>query len=88
MNKPSSSEYTSVVNFVRNEKVPLVKADAAFIWHKDDLVTLRPGREYAWLDSFIERFLRAFHCKLIEVRQDYSEFGSCLTIISGFSAHM
>jgi hypothetical protein len=31
--------------------------DAEFILQKEDLVTLRPGREYAWLDSAIEKLL-------------------------------
>jgi hypothetical protein len=30
-------------------------------------VTLRAGREHAWLDSSIENVLKWFHCSLLEV---------------------
>jgi hypothetical protein len=58
-NRPSDRDYTSVENFIYNTS-PLVEADAQFIYNKDDLVTLRPGRESAWLDAFIEKFLKLF----------------------------
>lgn len=66
LNKPSSSEYTSVVNFVEGNR-PLVTAERNFIWRKEDLVILRPGREYAWLDSFIEKLLKWCNCSLLDV---------------------
>lgn len=46
---------------------PLLKADSEFIYRKEDLVTLRPGRESAWLDSSVERLLSLFHCNLVRV---------------------
>jgi hypothetical protein len=48
-----------VKNFIWNKK-PLVEGDVDFIYDKDDLITLRPGRESAWLDAVIERILKAF----------------------------
>ncbi|KAL8732197.1 MAG: hypothetical protein Q9166_002944 [cf. Caloplaca sp. 2 TL-2023] len=45
---------------------PLMEADSEFIYRKEDLVTLRPGRESAWLDAFVERLLKMIHCKPIQ----------------------
>lgn len=45
-----------------------MKADSDFIYRKEDLVTLRPGRESAWLDAFVERFLKMINCKPVQVR--------------------
>ena len=46
----------------------LFQKDMEFIYEKEDLVTLRPGREYAWLDGLLERTLEVFRCKLIRVK--------------------
>ena len=45
----------------------LYEEDMEFIYEKEDLVTLRPGREYAWLDGLLERMLQILRCKLIKV---------------------
>jgi hypothetical protein len=66
-NKPSSSEYRSVEEYVHQEQ-PLMGSEQDFIYRKEDLITLGPGREHAWLDSSIERTLRFLHCDIIEVR--------------------
>jgi hypothetical protein len=68
-NKPANSEYKSVETHIHNTK-PLVREEGSFIYHKDDFVTLRPGREHAWLDSSIEKMLRLLNCKLIEVSRE------------------
>ena len=65
-NTPSTRDYASVVNWMDTE-APLFEAESAFIKEKEDLITLRPGREHAWLDAFIERTLQAFHCRFIQV---------------------
>ena len=46
---------------------PLQAADMAWVYEKEDIVTLRPGRENAWLDGFVERILHKSHCDAIEV---------------------
>ena len=56
-NRPSTSEYRSVCRYIEQNK-PLVPKELEYIKHKDDLVTLRPGRDHAWLDRSIERALR------------------------------
>ncbi|KIV79938.1 hypothetical protein PV11_07477 [Exophiala sideris] len=57
LNKPTSSEYDSVWWWMRDND-PLRSEDARFIREREDLITLRPGREYAWLDALVESFLR------------------------------
>ncbi|ERF73070.1 hypothetical protein EPUS_06531 [Endocarpon pusillum Z07020] len=64
-NRPSSGEYKSVENFVNNRH-PLVPTEEEFCYRKDDLITLRPGREHAWLDCSVEKFLRFSRCRTIQ----------------------
>ncbi|KAL9118101.1 MAG: hypothetical protein Q9187_005355 [Circinaria calcarea] len=71
-NTPSTRDYTSVVNWLDTE-APLSEADCGFIKEKQDLITLRPGREHAWLDAFVERILKAFHCRLIQEARGKTE---------------
>ena len=66
LGKPTSSEYRSVENYIDNEK-PLVPDEAKSYYCKEDLISLRPGREHAWLDATIETTLRRFNCNFIEV---------------------
>lgn len=66
LNKPSSGEYKSVEAFINNVK-PCHDAEHSFIYRKEDLVTLRPGREHAWLDSSVERLLTICNCKPVQV---------------------
>jgi hypothetical protein len=65
-NRPSSGEHHSVRNFI-NYRQPLVPSEQKFIYCKEDLITLRPGREHAWLDSSMEKVLKWMRCGLIEV---------------------
>jgi hypothetical protein len=64
LNRPTKSDYRSVDSFMIDE--PLAHEENTWIQHKEDLVTLRPGREHVWLDASIEHLLRYFHCGLIE----------------------
>ena len=56
-NKPAARDLVSVVNYIDAEQ-PLCGPDRRFVFEKDDLVTLRPGREHAWLDALVEKALR------------------------------
>lgn len=40
-----------------------------FIHRKEDLITLRPGREHAWLDSALEKALKWTKFEWVEVRK-------------------
>lgn len=53
---------------MENDGGPLGEDESEFIYWKEDLVSLRPGRDYAWLDGALERFLRIFRCGLLLVR--------------------
>jgi hypothetical protein len=37
-----------------------MEGDDDFIYNKEDLITLRPGRESAWLDAAVEKILKLF----------------------------
>ena len=67
MNQPSSRDYKSVLHFMENDGGPLFQKESQFTYEKEDLITLRPGREHAWLDGVIERLLQACRCRLITV---------------------
>ena len=66
MNRPADRDQRSVHSFLSNVR-PLLEGEDDFIRRKEDLVTLRPGRESAWLDKVIEKVLHFIHCKPIEV---------------------
>ncbi|KAL8801499.1 MAG: hypothetical protein Q9182_004402 [Xanthomendoza sp. 2 TL-2023] len=73
LNKPADRDHLSVQNFLENGYEdngailrPLMAGDSEFIYRKEDLVTLRPGRESAWLDAFVERLLKMIHCKPVQ----------------------
>ncbi|KAK8108538.1 hypothetical protein PG984_014339 [Apiospora sp. TS-2023a] len=65
LNKPAKRDYQSVEAHLFGRK-PLVDEEYGFIYQKEDLITLRDGREMAVLDSFTERLLRTFHCSLLQ----------------------
>lgn len=52
---------------MENDGGQLFEEDMGFIYEKEDLVTLRPGREHAWLDGLLERTLKVLRCRLIMV---------------------
>ncbi|KAK0309585.1 hypothetical protein LTR82_015073 [Friedmanniomyces endolithicus] len=73
LQRPAQSDYTSVRNWFDAQK-PLVMEDRNFIQRKEDLVTLRDGRESASFDEVVERsllgldqFLSSWcHCQVIK----------------------
>ncbi|KAB8303957.1 hypothetical protein EYC80_005315 [Monilinia laxa] len=65
MNRPSESDYRSVERYIFDKK-PLIDEEQGFIYEKKDLVTLREGREGAFLDTLIEKFFRVFHCEILQ----------------------
>lgn len=74
MNRPSMRDQLSVRNFMENRPC-LTEEEASFIYEKEDLVTLRPGRDFSAVDAFVERMLKIFHCRLLQVKD-----GSILVI--------
>jgi hypothetical protein len=67
LNKPAPRDYTSVKNYFENDP-PLNSEDECYIYRKEDMITLKPGRENAWLDGTIERVLQKLTCPPIRVR--------------------
>ena len=65
-NRPSNADWKSVETYMFNRK-PLIESERSWIYHKEDLLTLRAGREHAWLDDGIEHLLRWFHSPIVEV---------------------
>jgi hypothetical protein len=65
--KPSQRDYKSVRTWFWNLK-PLVEKEAEFIRKKEDIVTLKTGREWSGFDGFVESTLRKIDCKLVQVR--------------------
>ncbi|TID27266.1 hypothetical protein E6O75_ATG00033 [Venturia nashicola] len=64
--KPSHRDYKSVRTWFWNLK-PLVSKEAGFIKKKEDIITLRSGREWSSFDGLVESTLRRFDCGLVRV---------------------
>ncbi|KAJ9638277.1 hypothetical protein H2199_006964 [Coniosporium tulheliwenetii] len=62
--RPSKRDYQSVRSFYHNYG-PLAQTEAECIRHREDIVTLRQGREWAGFDGFIEKSLQKIDCKLV-----------------------
>ena len=55
---------------MENDEGQLYEKEMEYIYEKADLVTLRPGREHAWLDGMIESTLKICRCGLLRVSLD------------------
>jgi hypothetical protein len=73
LQRPSERDWRSVRRWLL-EKAPLVKREQSFILRREDIVTLRSGREGAGFEGLVERtlgkadrFLQRFGCKAIQV---------------------
>lgn len=67
LEKPSARDYRSVLHFMENDGGQVFEGESGWIYDKEDLITIRPGREHAWLDGFLERMLKVFRCRLLKV---------------------
>lgn len=56
MNRPSDRDHKSVSNYFEGSS--LIEQDREFLLYKEDLVSIRPGREHAWLDECVDTILR------------------------------
>lgn len=64
-NRPPERDWKSVAYFVTG-KAPLAEGEMDFVFHKEDLITLRPGREHAWLDTVVSKIIRALPRRLMK----------------------
>ncbi|PMD40256.1 hypothetical protein L207DRAFT_582474 [Hyaloscypha variabilis F] len=62
-NRPPRRDYLSVKRYF--EQVPPVCNVESYIFREEDIITLKPGRESAWLDDFVERAVQKLSCKII-----------------------
>lgn len=69
--RPTDRDYRSVRNW-HKQGTPLVGEDQEFLLWKEDIVTLRHGREWASFDGLVEEMLHKFDGPLIRV-SDYSQ---------------
>ena len=67
MAQPSERDCRSVSNYLESDGSQVHEWDRQYIYQKEDLVTLKSAREYAWLDGMVERALGKFRCPLLEV---------------------
>ncbi|KAA6412628.1 MAG: hypothetical protein FRX48_03620 [Lasallia pustulata] len=72
--RPSDRDYRSVRRWLHGNK-PLIPDEEEFIHCKEDLITLRSGRECAGFDGFVESLLQKTNCKLIKYVFRSREFG-------------
>lgn len=57
LNKPASTDRSSVENWLDDQEQAPIISEESWIQNKEDLITLKPGRDNAWLDQFVERLL-------------------------------
>lgn len=62
-NRPASSELQSVRHYLEGVR-PVHEKEREYIQHTEDLITLRPGREHAFIDRGIEKCLHLFEGKV------------------------
>lgn len=63
--RPGDVDCESIGRYLYNRKA-LDEEEASWIHHREDLITLKPGREHAWLDGIVEGLLKVCHCKLVD----------------------
>ncbi|CZR70166.1 uncharacterized protein PAC_20067 [Phialocephala subalpina] len=61
--RPPARDYFSVKNYFDSQG-PICNPES-YIYRKEDIVTLKPGRENAWIDAFIEKILHKLSSPLI-----------------------
>ena len=74
-NRPTKREHRNVIYFFGHKR-PIAEGEEDYIKHREDLITLRPGREMPWLDAFMLKvipYLHRFTMKMIF----YDKVGLC-----------
>lgn len=63
--RASARDYESVNNYFNNT-APLCNEES-YILRKEDIITLKPGREDSWLDAIVESLLQRFSFPIVRV---------------------
>ena len=66
MNKAPMRDQKSIQNYMEKH-ASLVEEERSFVYDTEDLITLRPGRDCSIVDAFVEKSLRVFDCKPLQV---------------------
>jgi hypothetical protein len=68
LKKPASSDYRGVKKYFEQEHP--VARDESYIYNKEDIISLKLGRETAWLDGILEKVLSklSFYYHVYQVR--------------------
>jgi hypothetical protein len=74
--RPSKRDYRSLRQWFYNEKPFSYAREELFIKRKEDLITLRHGREWAGFDGWVEECIRRLPCRLSNVSVLSSQLGS------------
>lgn len=67
LQKPSNRDYRNFRTWFWNKK-PIADREMEFIKRREDLVSLRQGREWSSFDDLVERCVQKMHCKLLQVQ--------------------
>lgn len=75
LNRPPERDQYSVRSYIEKNAC-FVATEKRFAYEKEDLVTLRPGRDHSFVDGFVERMLKALPCRPLKARnfQHFSIF--------------
>jgi hypothetical protein len=76
--RPSNHDYRSFRTWFWNMK-PLNYAEEKFIKRKEDLISLRQGREWSGFDALVETCIRKFHGAVTQVRLVVRRYYSRIT---------
>ncbi|TVY43735.1 hypothetical protein LOCC1_G005188 [Lachnellula occidentalis] len=63
--RPPTRDYLNIRKYF-DEQAPLCNVES-YIYHREDIVTLKPGREHSWLDSIVESILRRLSGRIVRV---------------------
>jgi hypothetical protein len=66
--RPSKRDYRSFRTWFWNKNPLRYELEEQFIKRKEDLISLRHGREWSGFDGFIESCVRKMHCRLTQVQ--------------------
>ncbi|KAL8734042.1 MAG: hypothetical protein Q9166_001803 [cf. Caloplaca sp. 2 TL-2023] len=84
LEKPSARDYRSVLHYMENDGGQVYEEEMSWIYDKEDLVSLRPGREHAWLDGMLERLLKETNARTDNPAIHYYDrriIGKCVTFL-------
>lgn len=72
--RPSKRDYRNFRTWFWNEAPLASEREEEFIKRKEDLISLRNGREWGGFDGFIEDVIRTFHCSFIHVSHPHTTY--------------